>query len=68
MKIATIKNNPDAQMRNKVPLLPLVHDKDLDKLNKTNSMTVELQSQPSEDASPKYKVTVPILKGGELLQ
>ena len=67
MKIATPKNNTDAQLRNKVPLLPLVHDEEHDELNKTNSMTAELQSQPGEDASHKYKVTVPILKGVELL-
>ena len=67
MKIATPKSNFNAQMRNKVSLLPLVHNKEHNKLNKTNSMTLELQSQPGEDASPKYKVTVPILKGGELL-
>ena len=67
MKIATPKTNTDAQMRNKVPLLPLVHNKEDNELNRTNSMTVELRSQPGEDASPKYKVTVPILKGGESL-
>ena len=65
MKIAAPKHNSDVQMHNKVLLLPLVHDKEHDELNKTNSMTVELQSQPGEDASPKNKVTVPILKGRE---
>ena len=54
-------------MRNKTPLLPLVHDESLDELDKHNSMTVELRSQPAENASPKYKVTILILKGGETL-
>ena len=68
MKVAPTKSNNDTRMRNKTPLLPLVHDKSLDALNKHNSMTVELRSQPSENDSPKYKVTIIILKGGETLR
>ena len=68
MKVATTKSNNDTRMRNKTPLLPLVHDESLDALNKHNSMTVELQSQPAEDDLPKYKVTVIILRGGETLR
>ena len=67
MKVASTKSNNDTRMRNKTPLLPLVHDKSLNALDKHNSMTVELRSQPAEDASPKYKVTIIILKGGETL-
>ena len=68
MKVAPTKNNNEQRMRNKTPLLPLVHDKYLDELNKHNSMTVELQSQPALADSPKYKVTILILKGGETLR
>ena len=68
MKVAPTKNNNKQRMRNKTPLLRLVHDESLDELDKHNSMTVELQSQPNKNDSPKYKVTVLILKGGETLR
>ena len=68
MKVAPTKNNNKQQMRNKTPLLPLVHDKSLDELNKHNSMMVELRSQPAVAESRKYKVTILILKGGETLR
>ena len=68
MKVAPTKNNNKQRMRNKTPLLPLVHNESLDELDKHNSMTVELRSQPAENDSPKYKVTIIILKGGETLR
>ena len=68
MKVAPTKNNNEQRMHNKTPLLPLVHDESLDELNKHNSMTVELRSQPNKNNSPKYKVTILILKGGETLR
>ena len=68
MKIAPMKNNPDAWLCNKFPLLPLMQDEALNELNKSNSMTVESQSQPGVDASPEHEVTVPVLQWGETLQ
>ena len=67
MKVAPTKNNNKQRMCNKMPLLPLVHDESLDELDKHNSMTVELRSQPAVADSPKYKVTIIIPKGGETL-
>ena len=46
-------------------ILPLVDDPEVDKLDKTNSVSYELRSSPADSNSPKYKVMVRVLTGGE---
>ena len=46
-------------------LLPLFADSSEDELGADNSVQFSLRSTPTENDSPKYKVTVHVLKGGE---
>ena len=46
-------------------ILPLIDDPEEDQLDKTNSVSYELRSSPANNDSPKYKVLVRVLKGGE---
>ena len=52
-------------MANKKPLLPLTLDRDQSVLDKNNSITYELRTDPREAASAKYKLTVRVLEGNE---
>ena len=46
-------------------LLPLIPDLSEDELTADNSVQFSLRSTPTDPNSPKYKVTVRVLKGGE---
>ena len=49
-------------------LLPLLEDQDLYKLDKTNSVSWDLLSDPADGNSPKYRYQVRILQGNETVR
>ena len=65
MKIAASSDKPSK----KVPLIiPLVDDEKEAKLTKENSISWELKTRPTENASPTYKKQVRILEGSETVR
>ena len=69
MKVApaAYQQNQSQMASNKI-LLPLVPTMDTEELSKTNSITFELRSIPTDADSAKYKVIVRILQGTEDLR
>ena len=63
MKIAPSKTNRTSTKSK--PLLPLVEDLELYKLNKTSSVSWELSTQPGTVGAPTYKFQVCLLQGDE---
>ena len=59
--------NKDEKFQEKHVILPLVGTKD-PPLNKDNSRTFELSSQPGTDGAATYKSSVRILQGDEDLR
>lgn len=53
------------ELQNKTPLLPLVPDKTIENLNKDNSVTYNLRTNPGDANSPTYKATIRVLEGSE---
>lgn len=64
MKIAKSASDQTV-MKAKQPLLPLVPEKEVEKLDKSNSVTFELRTNPTDGNSPKYKFTCRVLDGSE---
>ena len=62
MKI--VPSNDNSKTSSKI-ILPLIDDPEVDKLDKTNSVSYELRSTPGDADSPKYKTLVRVLLGTE---